>query len=48
MSGFLNDYLYALSEIHCYNYIVKPFAPEDTLFQIEQMLHTGYLVEDSS
>ena len=48
MSGFLNDYLYALSEIHCYNYIVKPFAPEDMLFQIEQMLHTGYLVEDSS
>lgn len=35
--------MYALSEFHCYNYITKPYAPSDILFQIKQMLLTGYL-----
>ena len=34
---------YALSEFHCYNYICKPYTPLDLLYQLEQMLITGYL-----
>ena len=34
---------FALSEFHCYNYITKPYLPGDILFQLEQMLFTGYL-----
>lgn len=35
--------IFALSEFHCYNYITKPYTPQDILHQIEQMLLTGYL-----
>lgn len=35
--------MYALSEFHCYNYITKPYTFSDILFQIKQMLLTGYL-----
>ena len=34
---------FALSQFHCYNYISKPYSPKDILFQIEQMLLTGYM-----
>lgn len=34
---------FALSEFHCYNYISKPYTDKDILFQLEQMLLTGYL-----
>ena len=34
---------FALSKFHCYNYIAKPYTEDDILFQIEQMLLTGYL-----
>ena len=34
---------FALSEFHCYNYISKPYTAEDIIFQLEQMLVTGYL-----
>ncbi len=34
---------YALSEFHCYNYIPKPYTNKEILFQISQMLLTGYL-----
>lgn len=33
----------ALSKFHCYNYITKPYTPEDILKQLEQMLLTGHL-----
>lgn len=35
--------LYALSHFHCYNYISKPYTAADIIFQMEQMLFTGYL-----
>ena len=34
---------FALSQFHCYNYISKPYSSKDILFQIEQMLLTGYM-----
>lgn len=34
---------FALSHYHCYNYIAKPYTKEAILFQIQQMLLTGYL-----
>ena len=37
---------YALSEFHCYNYISKPYTKEAILFQISQMLLTGYLEQN--
>ena len=36
---------FALSNYHCYNYITKPYLASDILFQIQQMLQTGYLQE---
>lgn len=43
LSDFLEGYLYALSEIHCYDYIIKPISKEQILLKLEQMLVTGYL-----
>lgn len=38
---------YALSTYHCYNYITKPYEIDDILYQIEQMIFTGYLDANS-
>ncbi len=38
---------YALSNFHCYNYIAKPYSMDDILFQIEQMLLTGFMDANS-
>lgn len=38
---------FALSNYHCYNYIAKPYSKEDILFQLQQMLFTGYLEENA-
>jgi len=38
-----DDNYFALSNFHCYNYIPKPYTPEDILSQLHQMLITGYL-----
>ncbi|MBQ4521841.1 MAG: response regulator transcription factor [Lachnospiraceae bacterium] len=48
LSGFSEGYFYALSEIHCYNYIEKPIFPEQLLFELEQMSITGYLECDDN
>ena len=34
---------HALSTYHCYNYISKPYTPEDIIFQLQQMLFTGVM-----
>ena len=34
---------FALSTFHCYNFIVKPYSADDILFEIKQMLLTGFL-----
>lgn len=47
MSGITEGHLYALSEIHCYNYIEKPVLPEQILFELEQMLIMGYFERDT-
>ena len=36
---------FALSNYHCYNYIAKPYSRETILFQLRQMLLTGYIKE---
>lgn len=36
---------FALATYHCYNYITKPYEISDILYQIEQMMFTGYLEE---
>lgn len=38
---------FALSNFHCYNYIVKPYSENNILFEIKQMLLTGYLTVHS-
>lgn len=38
---------YALSNFHCYNYITKPYSPDDVIGQIHQMLMTGFLETNS-
>ena len=38
---------FALSNFHCYNYIVKPYSANDILFEIKQMLLTGFLTVHS-
>ena len=38
---------YALSNFHCYNYITKPYSSDDVISQIQQMILTGYLEENS-
>lgn len=42
-----DDYCYALSNFHCYNYISKPYTKKDILFQLHQLLLTGYLEKNS-
>lgn len=37
---------FALATYHCYNYITKPYSTEDILYQIQQMLLTGYLEDN--
>lgn len=37
---------FALSTYHCYNYITKPYSTADILYQIQQMLLTGYLEDN--
>lgn len=41
-----DEHFIALSHFHCYNYIAKPYHPEDILVQLNQMLLTGYLQEN--
>lgn len=38
---------YALSNFHCYNYITKPYSDDDILEQINQMMLSGYLINNS-
>ncbi len=38
---------YALNNFHCYSYITKPYSTDDILCQIQQMLLTGFLEENS-
>ena len=38
---------FALATYHCYNYITKPYEIDDILYQIEQMIFTGYLEENA-
>lgn len=38
---------FALANYHCYNYITKPYLTSDVIFQIQQMLQTGFLEENS-
>ena len=43
LTSITEEGMYALSTFHCYNYIAKPYTQENILFQIEQLLATGYL-----
>lgn len=43
LTAISNEGNIALSQYHCYNYMVKPFTESDILFQLEQMLLTGYM-----
>ena len=43
LTSITEEGMYALSTFHCYNYITKPYTQENILFQIEQLLATGYL-----
>ena len=38
---------FALATYHCYNYITKPYKIDDIIYQIEQMIFTGYLEENA-
>lgn len=38
---------YALSNFHCYNYITKPYFSDDIIYQIQQMMLTGFLEANS-
>lgn len=38
---------YALSNFHCYNYITKPYSSDDVIYQIQQMMLTGFLEANS-
>ncbi|MBQ3782973.1 MAG: response regulator transcription factor [Lachnospiraceae bacterium] len=38
---------FALSHYHCYNYIAKPYSRETILFQLRQMMLTGYIKEET-
>ena len=37
---------FALSHFHCYNYLPKPYTPDDIIYQLRQMLLTGYLEQN--
>lgn len=41
------DCLYTLSKYHCYNYILKPYSPDQILEEIHKMLFTHILRRDS-
>lgn len=43
LTSFQNKTNFALSTFHCYNFIVKPYSADDILFEIKQMLLTGFL-----
>lgn len=43
LTAISDEGVFALSQFHCYNYITKPYTPQDILCQLEQMLITGYL-----
>lgn len=43
LTAISDDNHFALSHYHCYNYIAKPYTKETILFQLQQMLLTGYL-----
>lgn len=43
LTSFQNKTNFALSTFHCYNFIVKPYSTNDILFEIRQMLLTGFL-----
>lgn len=38
---------FALSNFHCYNYITKPYSSKDVICEIQQMMLTGFLDENS-
>lgn len=37
---------YAINNFHCYSYITKPYSIDDILYQIQQMLFTGFLEDN--
>lgn len=43
ITAIMGDINYALTNYHCYSFIVKPYAKQDILFQIEQMMLTKYI-----
>lgn len=47
LTAISDDNYFALSHYHCYNYIAKPYSQDAILFQLQQMLLTGYLKEIS-
>ena len=38
---------YALSNFHCYNYINKPYTTKEIISEIQQMMLTGYITENT-
>ena len=47
LTAISDENYFALSHYHCYNYIAKPYSQDAILFQLQQMLLTGYLKEIS-
>lgn len=43
LTAISDEAVYALTHFHCYNYISKPYTPQDIEFQLEQMSITGYI-----
>lgn len=43
LTSIYNQTQFALATYHCYNYITKPYSINDILYQLEQLLFTGYL-----
>ena len=43
LTALSDECMRALSSYHCYSFITKPYTKEDILFQMEQMLFSGYL-----
>ncbi|MGN0428541.1 MAG: LytR/AlgR family response regulator transcription factor [Acetatifactor sp.] len=43
LTALSDECMYALSNYHCYSFITKPYTKEDILFQMEQMMFSGYL-----
>lgn len=42
----LEDSIYALSQYHCYDFILKPYSPKQIVEEIHQMLFTKVLKRD--